>query len=218
MKLRILLFFFFTQSLQATFVGNPADPSILMRGLFSDDSSIVRVKVQGTFDRIARCSLKEDGQIFTMRSSLGYGGLLVNFWERLDAYLHLGGGKVTLSNVTHERGFSWQGGGKLMLIQMKNSYLGFDVKYWMVRPFQSSRINGWQIAGGLTQQIGFFYPYLGFAVSRIKWHRPHRTFKENHSANMIFGASFSNGKYLYADLEGRVIHEKAFSATVTTMF
>jgi hypothetical protein len=214
----VCFFILFFQSLSAVFVGNPASPALLMRGIFSSDESIVRLKTEAVFDRITRRSLKEEGHIFALQSSAGYGGLLLNVWERFEAYLYGGAGDFKIRSVGRFQGFTWQGGGRVVLIPIKESLISFDVKYWMATPFSHDHAKGWQVAGGITQQIGFFYPYLGFIVSRLDCRLKGRDFKENHSSSILFGASFTSGKYLYATFEGRVVHEKAFSALLGLMF
>lgn len=214
----VLLLLFCALPLFSTFVGNTAEPSILMRGIISPDSQIFRLKIDGVYDRIARRALKRKKQIFPMQATSGFGGVVLNIWERFDGYLYTGYSRVKIKDQMEKNGFSWQAGGKVVLVQIKDSSLGFDVKYWMVRPFDIDRLYSWQVAGGLTQQIGFFFPYLGFVVSRIRTRVDGRKLRDNHSSSLLFGASFSNGKYFLCNFEGRVIHEKAFSANLAFMF
>ncbi len=189
-----------------------------MRGIFSSDAEICKIKVEGVFDRIFHRTLKRKKEIFPMQVTSEYGGLLLNIWERFEGYLYAGHSKVKIRDQMEESGFSWQGGGKVVLIQMKDTSLGFDVKYWMVRPFESNRLYSWQISGGVTQQVGFFYPYLGFVVSRLRTRIDHKKLRDNHSSSLLLGASFSSGKYFLFNLEGRLIHERAFSANAAVVF
>lgn len=237
-------FLFLIGALQAAPVGNVYQPSILEEGFFIPDTCWGNFRLGFQSDYVPKKRLEVPGlspiQQFKIRSIAESGSITVNIKERLDLYAFLGSGKGKISFVYRNHLFSgespmrftWNSGAKLVLLEIKDTGIGVDVKYqgtWFPIQFEAPigstqiNMNEWQISGGISQKVGFFIPYFGVSVCYCNLYLKPQTFPQLHLKHedlvgIFFGFSLSSGSYFLANFEGRLINENAFTATAEFRF
>ena len=171
-----------------------------------------------------------------MSSIATLGSLSWSIRERFDLSLILGSGEnyFRLYKNNHfielrpNDGLIWYGEGKLILLEVKDTILsifgeagGWD---WMkgtssidARPQHhvDLKMRFWQAGVSLTQQIGFFSPYIGVAVLRSRWKITPQVLRlhQKYTAGPFLGCSLSNASKLSLNIEWRAMFENAFTVS-----
>lgn len=176
------------------FVGSPSLPTIIQRGVFLSDLSIVnfRMGVDGASaqNEKIRFSRKERALGFSSLKVHGpsiMGLFLMNFKERIEFYLQPGTmefcAKFQKNNDSFSRksrlGFAGKAGSRAILLEFKDTSLGVDVHYRFFKGYGEEgknflyhdrewKMREWQIGVGISQKIRVFTPYVGVAIRQSK--------------------------------------------------
>ncbi len=196
------------------------EPALLGKGFFILDKSLVNVRSGTLYERLYKKRLEPGGAEIEKR--IYAGSLTLNICEILDLYTQLGSLKLESKyNSQHKKDNSFVAttGAKLILIKIKNTAFGTDVKYQISHSFC---FREWQIAAGLSQKIYIFVPYAGitFTGTEVKIKEPEisRSFENKNRIGITLGSSIALGSLFYANFEGRLIDETAFSTSIETRF
>ena len=176
--------------------------------------------------------------LFSGLTELGFASWSLK--ERLLVQLYLGSGQynwrfLQINNAiegTSVGGVCFGGDSKLVLFSAKDTVFAIDgqVGGWdFMRGFAlvnqevknssvHSNFRYWQIGAGLTQQIGYFSPYIGCAIQKswLKiWHLQGQTYRfiASHDLGPYLGCSLGSGDYVLLNLEWRGLFENGFSLT-----
>lgn len=245
MRIFFLTFFaFFGQGIALT-ITNPALPCLINEGFVLSDRSWTHFETAVVGDYLWKKSFQEvdssrkknvSDTSFSGLTELGFASWSIR--ERLLLQLYLGSGQYDwrfLQNNQAVNGLS-RGGiclgsdAKLVLFSAKDTIFAIDgqVGGWdFMRGFASvndevkspsvhSNFRYWQVGVGVTQQIGYFSPYIGCAIQKswLKiWHLQGLTYRfiSAHSLGPYVGCSLSSGDYFLLNLEWRGLFENGFS-------
>lgn len=188
------LFVLYPSICDATFIGNPSQPSIQKKGLFLDSKHWLSFRTSYFGDYVYQQSFHDEFAIdgYTEKAThvkiwTQAGMFTLNFRNRIDLYGIVGGTKLQIDEeVFTKPQFSWGIGGKLIFLHEGNFRAGCDFKY-----FQSNQspdfiqcdnqaynvtsdfhfnYNEVQAALGLSYTTKYFSPYANasYLVSKIE--------------------------------------------------
>lgn len=241
----ICLFLLFISSLVAAPIGNPSSPFILDEGCVIADTSWSNIQGGVLLDYLIYKRMHSPS---SHKSSLGgsseVAAMIWSIRERFNLQIELGSGQFDWRFCRNNKALSgesnggvlWSGTGKCILFQVKDTMMalqgscgGWD---WMRgtlwqddREAFSSRsyLRYWQIALGVTQQISFFFPYVGLAWNRTRFHiapssLPPTTLHAWHGMGPFGGCTLSNGNRFFLNLEWRGWFEEGVSLSFQLRF
>ncbi|MGE5196192.1 MAG: hypothetical protein ACM3JI_02550 [Anaerolineae bacterium] len=187
---------FVSESLQALYFGNPAEPQMIEEGFFLSKENFASVKAsyQGDFifDRKLRAHDGARGRIDNFKALMQQGVLILNFQDRYEVYGSLGAMHVELSHRPHFDGrrrqyesndhLTWGVGGKVIIFQWNNTLLGADAKFQYANPHMKwNAVNGEafttgseltykEFQGGLavSHHVDIFTPYFALKYSEVR--------------------------------------------------
>jgi len=201
-------------------VGNFMEPALLGKGFFIKDKSFVNIRSGTLYEQLYKKSLKPGNAKIEKR--IYAGTFTLNICELLDLYTQLGSMKLESKfNSSHKKDDSFVAttGAKVILIKVKNTAFGADVKYQISHSFC---FREWQIAAGLSHKIYIFVPYAGITFTgtkvKIKESDVSKNFENKNRIGITVGASITLGPLFYANIEGRLVDETAFSTSFETRF
>lgn len=229
-------------------VGNTSAPSLLDEGIWIPDTSWYNFRIGFCSDRVSTQLYHSSKHQGIREASLKQFAYLIsatwNIRERFDLQGLLGWGAVHWKwkqnglpihgNARH--GLYWMANAKLVLLQIKKSALGMDIKTggWTSMSghyraddgsIGSSHFSTFfgQIATAFTQQIHWFYPYVGVVVlqenlkaSKVLGHTIRLQTRKR--SGPFGGVTFSNGSYFFLNVEGRGVIETAYSISCEIRF
>ncbi|MEN9654323.1 MAG: hypothetical protein RL235_435 [Chlamydiota bacterium] len=192
-----LLTLLFNAAAFAVPVGNPALPSLLFEGCVVPDTfwSNPQLGVAGDYlisKRLKACHSVQgiDLHNATIEGTSEIATVGWNIRERFCLQGEVGSGQFFWQwqqvgqNVSGQlsQGLIWSGAAKCILLEMADTTLAVDAHAggwnWMkghentdgraVRGECRSVMRYWQVSAGLTQKIGPFAPYIGFATNRMR--------------------------------------------------
>jgi hypothetical protein len=211
--------------LHALSSGDVINPYMLHKGICCSDENVVN----------SRTGL-EGFWVYNMRLDSSFekiymGGVLfdgiLNVKERVDLYFKIGPSQLQVKpqlSRTQKTSYRplYMTGFKAELIEIKDTFLGIDVQYaYFTSPLKKDSVlnsltkknisaiyKDWQITLGVTQKIGFFYPYLSAACENIKLYLKRyplskRTFQSHYRYGPILGITFSTNDYVFFNCEAR---------------
>ncbi len=187
--LQAFLLFLSSSSLYAMFIGNPAEPAVMDKGIWSKISCIsFRIGSQGDWIYKQRFEgkkfvLSDDGiliaeETHTKNQMTTYSGIAtLNVVKRVDLYALLGSSKMQIDDILYaRREFSWCVGAKTVFLKHKNFFFGADVKYFetdqkpryfVIDGLPFNVVNDYhsnyyelQAAIGMSYRISLFVPYI----------------------------------------------------------
>jgi hypothetical protein len=190
-----LIALFFTSSLLAVPIGNPASPALLEKGFFISDlrGSNLQLGVVGDDLNQKRFKPRRQSRALgihkvTLQGTSEVGTLTWNLFERCNIQVELGSGNyqwrwkqrgnLFVSGYA-KNGCIWSGNLKAVIIQVRDTTIGADLHAggwsWMKGHAEAggipeagmsrSFLRYWQIGAGLTQKIGPLFPYIGLAAN-----------------------------------------------------
>lgn len=132
------LFILSSSLLYATLSGNPAQPGMLKKGVWTKRPSWWSLRVGYLDDWVYRYRFCDEFKLDGVRHTRTflqfstYSGILTfNLLNHLDLYAHLGSSRMQLDEeIFSKRAFSWAVGAKLVLLKYRNFFLGADAKYF----------------------------------------------------------------------------------------
>ncbi len=232
---------FFSTSLLAAPIGNPASPVLLQQGAFIPDTVWCQPRASFfedfTFQQQLSCSSAQNSSTSSV-SSLG--SVTWSIRERFDLSLILGSAENYFRIYQGNRllefrpsgGLVWYGEGKLILLEVKDTVLSIFGEAggwnWMKGPAYINerpqkhdahlQMRFWQAGIALTQQIGFFSPYLGVAVLRSRWKLTEASskvfrFHQKYTAGPFLGCTFSTASKIALNIEWRGEIENALTVS-----
>jgi hypothetical protein len=238
---------FFRQA-GATLIGCPANPAILGEGFLISDRCWSNVHAAVSGDLIfnkqlhtCRTSRGQDIHQSKMSWSLAVGDLGWNIRERFSVHL-LAGPVVSAQVQWHQQGSSycassdqgmfWGASSQLVVLEVHDTTLGVDFHgggvQWMKGPVSidqhsspikfSSRLYFWQIASGLSQNIGWFRPYVGAVVNQmvciIRTPQPKKLrFHDLIQTGIYEGCTFTLGTRIFLNIEAREFFESGLAVS-----
>lgn len=244
---KTLIFLLLFRSVLASPIGNPADPAVLEEGFWIPDHcwSSLRTGVTGDFlfaKRLRPCHRLHDLMIYRpeLNWRLAVADVGWNIRERFD--IHLLAGPVSSVDfqwrqagsayvASGNQGLFWGASSKLIVLDVKDTTVGFDFHgggiQWIRGPITqngrafiesfSSHLYFWQIAGGLSQNIGLFKPYIGAVVnqfaSTITFSHPRLRFHDFLQIGAFEGCSLSLGKRVFLNVEARQFFESGLAVS-----
>jgi hypothetical protein len=248
----ILLAMIAAGQVDASFVGCPANPAILEEGFFIPDHcwSSVHAAVSGDilFNKILRpCRRSHNLNIKRpeMKWSLAVCDAIWDIRERASIHLFAGPAidvKVRWQQMGESfcapssRGLFWGASSKVVVLEMKDTSLGVDFHggglEWArgvlsvnetPRARFSSRFYFWQIAAGLSQNVGIFRPYaVGVVDQMVCIVHPHgwkkRRFYERLQTGMAEGCSLTLGSRILLNVEARQFFESGLTLSGEVRF
>ncbi len=231
----------FTFPLFAAPIGNPASPVLIQEGVFIADTVWCQPRAaffeDFTFQQQLYCASAQNS--FTS-SVIELGSFTWSIRERFDLSLIFGSAQNYFRVYQGNRllefrpsgGLVWYGESKLILLEVKDTILSTFVEAggwsWMKGPAYIDerpqkhnahlKMRFWQAGIALTQQIGFFSPYLGVAVLRSRWKITEAfpqvfRFHQKYSAGPFLGCTFSTASKLALNIEWRGQIENAFTVS-----
>lgn len=244
--MRSRFYFLFALKALAAPIGNPASSAILQEGLLISDTVWTQPRV-GFFEdftlnhRLVGSSLKN----VSLEGTSIVGSLVWSMFERLDIALLLGSGQNTFRMMQGTKaletrvsgGLIWYGEGKLILLEVQDTTFsafgeagGWD---WMTGPFYADdrpvasnahlKMRFWETGVALSQQIGFFSPYLGVVVMHSRWKMDHTSlgilrFHQKYPVGPFLGCTLSKGVKILLNIEWRGWVENALALSGEVRF
>ncbi len=179
----------------ALYMGNPAEPEIIEKGMFIPQDAVISVKIgyQGDFifDRRLRAYDGVQGRMDRFNVHSDQGVLTLSFFDRLDIYGSVGALETNFSHRPkpgHQRReyesgsqMTWGVGGRAILFKWGNTDVGMQGGFQWANPhIKWDALNGesfttdavlryreWQIGVAASHQIDLFTPYLGVKYSHV---------------------------------------------------
>jgi hypothetical protein len=248
------LFFIFS-FLYSMNAGNLYAPSLLYEGFFLSDESFANIRLGVDNDRWLDKKMKKDQTMKEVNLSEAELGakitqaiFSVNVKERLDIYGLGGVARWSLDfdrngskfNGSSENGWIYTVGGKLVVLEAKDTAFGVDVKYMqssassayflengaLLSDEPKWKVKSWQISAGLSQRFAYFVPYFGITYIDAKLKlKPltqvaERAIRIQHQlrAGIVFGTAVTTGSEFFLNLEFRAINETAVSIDAEVRF
>lgn len=228
-------------------IGNPADPSVLEEGFWIADRcwSSLRAGVTGDLlflKRLRPCHRMHHLGICQpeMNWQLAVSDIGWNIQERFNFHFLVGPvasigyqwrQHAVAYAATSSRGLFWGASSKLILLEAKDTTVGIDCCGggidWMRGPIVQngsllsqhffSRLYFWQIAGGLSQNVGAFKPYAVGVVnqfsSTIRSSLPRMRFHNLLRLGIFEGCTVSLGTKVFLNIEARQFFESGLALT-----
>ena len=241
-----LLFLLGCSTIMAAPIGNLADPAILEEGFWISDRcwSSVRAGMAGDFlwqKRLQPCRVSRHLGVSRpeIKWKLAVSDVGWNIRERFD--LHFLAGPVTSVQfqwhqgayqytAVSNRGLFWGASSKVILLEIQDTTIGVDFHgggiEWLEGPLMqngvplpkdfSSRFYYWQMAAGLSQNIGLFRPYAGAVINQSTCiFRPFNVhklrFHDLLKVGTFEGCSLSLGSRIFLNIEARQIFESGLT-------
>lgn len=128
----------FPWPLAAMLIGNPAEPALETKGIFTAPTACCSLRATFFEDYIYNQRFKDeftiDGAEHTKtysRLSTNAGMLTLNFKNRIDFYGITGASRLQINQeIISKMQFSWGGGGKVVIFRTNKFYIGADIKYF----------------------------------------------------------------------------------------
>ncbi|EKE08044.1 MAG: hypothetical protein ACD_17C00376G0002 [uncultured bacterium] len=228
-------------------IGNPADPAIMNTGFFSAGYPFFKFTSAYIYDYTPDKKYEAPDQ---MIKRLGLHSQLANvsliFVERLQLYGSFGGSKEILQEQpiyemifdthTHYH-FSYSLGGKVILFQWGQTYLGLDFNAFEIpsshKSFfqylnrlnlplntdekQTLSLNEWQGSLGLASRFFFLTPYVGGIYLHSRLHAD-KTYHNQYPWGYFYGVTLSLTGRLHANFERRLRDESAYTFSGIMVF
>ena len=227
MKKRLLFLLSFVCSLFAAPIGNPAAPSLLDTGMKIPDTAWWNLRF-GLCEEIIleqKYDAPERNQIkgAFVRGETQAVSATWNVRERFDLQALLGWGELRWQwrregiseEGTANHGFYWNTAAKLIIFQIKGSVLSADVRGGGWHDFSGSfRVDHgepqsgdfsslfWQASLAFSQQVGCLCPYFGLALQQDSLSIHSVRLTNQYNKGPFGGLSFTNGSYLFVNIEG----------------
>jgi hypothetical protein len=180
----------------ALYLGNPASPDAIERGLFIAEDAFMTVKAGYQVDFILDKRFKyysgASARIDSFEGELNQGVITLDFLERIEAYASVGAMQATFSHRPKPGQFmreyqtnyrvTWGVGGRLIVYEWGNSFIGLEGGYqWAYPHIKWDALNGsafttdakmryreWQAGVGFAHRIEMFIPYIAVKYSNVK--------------------------------------------------
>lgn len=189
-KIAVLLSFFLSTTLYASFLGNPSRPDLIKKGAFFNNLSrfSLRADAEADFVLDGKMEKQESGRIDHVTQTSYFGLIVIDFDRRLDFYSALGESnieadwRVSLSSkdafqicTESDYSFSWAFGTNIVLLDYSCCQVGFSFRYQYVDPTLSSlkkngeslstdsssfRFHSYDTALGFSYHADYLTPYL----------------------------------------------------------
>lgn len=260
--MRKIAFLFFTSTfLWSAPVGNPVSPDLIEKGVFTpcDSSFNFRLGYEGDFVSDGRMKQNSGERVDFFEQYTNSAIATLNLLDRVDLYGVLGS-SVIRSNwrfelfsdetihrikIKTDADFLWAVGGRAILYQWWNTFLGFGGRYSFCNyhnrelssdgeqyPVESTHLiwKQWQLNLDLSYKIHLFTPYIGvkysqqeakigdFSVPISSNGLGSNQLVNRDPVGFYLGCGLCSGKYLMINLEGRLIDEEAISLTADLRF
>lgn len=258
---KIVLLLVLSAVLWSAPVGNPASPELIEKGVFTpcDSSMDLRFGYEGDFVSDGRMKQNSGARVDLFEQYTNSATATLNLLDRVDLYGVLGSSVIRsnwrfeqLSDETIHRikiktnaDFLWAVGGRAILYQWWNTFLGFGGRYsfchYHARELASDGVQSpvmgthliwkqWQVNLDLSYKIHLFTPYIGikysqeeakigdFSVAIASNGSGANQLMNRDPVGLYLGCGLSSGKYLMINLEGRLIDEEAISLTADLRF
>ncbi|HSW72131.1 MAG TPA: hypothetical protein VLG44_01820 [Chlamydiales bacterium] len=187
----ILLVVGFASSLQAFWIGNPASPAIMEKGVVLGKKKGLCLKADYLSDHVFETDfheeiVAEDSETSHVKVTTFAALLALTLANRVDFYGILGGSQLKIDQSMYiPRRFSWGAGGRIVAYENCKCQVGVDVKYFtcdqqkpnyfviedmpalLITPFLL-KYQEWQGAVSFCYHFGAFLPYAGVTYIHTK--------------------------------------------------
>jgi hypothetical protein len=191
----LLGLFFFHSSALAFWVGNPADPVMMKKGILFSDFKGFSLRSGFLYDQIFHSTFNDEfASIESEPSSVKLNTfaavVTANIASTLDVYGILGGAQMGIDDSMYlPRRFAWGAGARAIIFETRKFKLSADLKYFYtvqepeyfvidnnpatLLTEYSLSYREWQAALSATVRFGVFYPYLGITYLQAKINPSH---------------------------------------------
>lgn len=196
LRVLIVLLFCLSLSVEALYLGNPAGPGVVDKGLFSSEEALVLFQTGYQFDYVFDRKLKSAGcaraRIDQFQFRMNQGVITASLADRVSVYGSVGAMQSFFSHRPSSDGMrreyqtgdntTWGGGGRIVVYESSKLSLGFEGGYqWAQLPLRWDALDGksfttrsslhyqeWQVGFGVGGQIDFLNPYGAVKYSFVK--------------------------------------------------
>lgn len=237
------LFVFFSFPLWSLSVGNFENPSLLQKGIFLSDTLPVHLRVGAEAEVLKDKRLTFDSLLNNsfIRARFYSGSFVLNIRDRLDLGMNVGTSRMDLkADFQTDRdldktdvGYVWKTFAKLIIFELKHTTFSFDARYvhsqGTTQEFLQTKdkatfvLKQWQIAAGITKNLGIFFPYLGgtFNDTKLKI-KPNGLQKirgeQKEKLGLLVGLTMTGHRYFFVNIEGQFFSETSFNVSSEIRF
>ena len=250
--MRVLFLLAILCELGASPIGNPSAPALLEEGFVLPDTSWIHPQFGFIGDYLAQKKMRSchsSKHLHLHKAFLsGTSELATASWslrEKFNLQLQAGSGQFSWrwqqmgKNIEGRSsgGVVWAGDAKLIILAVKERTFAADAQAggwdWMrgastINAVHStknaiSQLRFWQLAFALTQKIGLFAPYLGYAVNASRFkvsHLPTGTgrIRSHQKTGPFGGCSLSTGNRFLGNFEWRGWFEEGVTLSAQVRF
>jgi hypothetical protein len=194
--LLLITFIFWGMNGFALYLGNPASPDMVEKGLFIAEDAFLDFKigyqVDFIFDKRLKSYAGARSRVDTFEGQLTQGVFTVNCVDRIEGYASVGSMESCFSHRPRPQHFireyqtnyrvTWGVGGRILVYEWGNSFLGIEGGYqWAYPHIKWDALNGtsfttdatmryreWQIGVGFAHRIEMLIPYLAVKYSNVQ--------------------------------------------------
>lgn len=224
-------------------MGNFANPSLLQKGIALSDTLPIHIRLGAEAEvlkdkRLTFNSLLNNSFI---RARFYSGSFTLNIKDRLDLGFNAGTSRMDLkADFQTDRdldktdiGYVVKTFAKLIIFELKNTTLSFDARYirskGTTKEFLQTNqdatflLKQWQVAAGITKNLGIFFPYLGgtFNDTQLKI-KPNELRnirgRQKEKLGLLVGLSITGHRYFLVNIEGQFFSETSFNISSEIRF